>query len=413
MRLSRRPPVVESAPGGLGSAARVGPGAGRFPAFDGFRAIAASSVLLLHAAIGSGFLYRRTSVAGYFFYLDVGVCIFFVISGFLLYRPFVLAHLDDRGGPALLPYARRRLLRIFPAYWAAVTVITYVLHQEEIHSVREFVMVYGLLQIYDDGFRFSGLNQAWSLCTELSFYLFLPIYAIALRRMASGVAVHLRARRELLMVGVLVVVGFSSRFLLVSWRGEDSYSLTTLPVYLHLFGCGMGLAVLSAWQSVRSDEPLLPTLGRRPWAWWLLAAAAYWAVVNFAGFDFKYLPSSAGQWVFRDLMMAIVATALLVPGVFGRQDRGAIRRFLNLRAVQVVGLVSYGIYLWHEAAIELVQDAFDQPMFTGAFPQVLIAATVLSLVLAGASYLIVEKPALRLKDGRSRRRVPASEPVHV
>ncbi len=412
MRPSRRP-LVQSAPGGLGSAARTGPGPGRFPAFDGYRAIAATAVLVLHAAIASGFIYRRTSVAGYFFYLDVGVCIFFVISGFLLYRPFVAAHLQDGPGPALGPYARRRLLRIFPAYWVALTIIVYVLNQKEIHSAREFVMVYGLLQIYDDQFRFSGLSQAWSLCTELSFYLFLPIYAIALRRLASGVAVHLRARRELLMVGVLVAVGFSSRFLLVSWRGEDSYSLTTLPVYLHLFGCGMGLAVLSAWQSVRTDGRLLPGLGGRPWAWWLLAGAAYWAVVNFAGFDFKYLPSTAGQWVFRDLMMAVVATALLVPGVFGPQGRGAIRRFLTLRPVQVVGLVSYGIYLWHEAAIELVQDAFDNPMFTGPFPQLLVAAAVLTLLLAGASYFIVERPALRLKDGWSRRRVPASQPVNA
>jgi peptidoglycan/LPS O-acetylase OafA/YrhL len=201
--------------------------------------------------------------------------------------------------------------------------------------------------------------------------------------------------------------------LLVEWRGEDSYSLTTLPVYLHLFGCGMGLAVLSAWQSAPREEPLLPGLGRRPWAWWALAAVAYWAVVNYAGFDFKYLPSTAGQWVFRDLMMAIVATSLLVPGVFGRQDEGLIRRFLNLRPVQLVGLVSYGIYLWHEAAIQLVQDAFDRPMFTGPFLQLLIAATTLSLLLAGASYVIVERPALRFKDGRPRRRVPATSPANA
>ena len=410
MRRPFRQPV-ESAPGGLESAARDHAGPERFPAFDGYRAIAASSVLVLHAAIGSGFVYRHGSVGGYLFYLDVGVCIFFVISGFLLYRPFVVAHLEDRPGPALGAYARRRVLRIFPAYWVAVTVVVYVLNYEEISSAREFVMVYGLVQIYDDSFRFSGLQQAWSLCTELSFYVFLPLYAAALRRLWSGGSVDARARRQLVVVAGLIAFGFASRFLMVSWRGEDSYSLTTLPVYLHLFGCGMALAVLSAWQAARPGGAPLAGLGRRPWAWLLLVAAAYWAVVNFAGFDRTYLPSSAGQWVFRDLMMAVVATALLVPGVFRSAEGGPVRRVLALPAVQFVGLVSYGIYLWHEAVIELVQDVLDRPMFTGDFPTLLLASFVLSVLVAGASYVIVERPALRLKDRQWRRRVATPEPV--
>jgi peptidoglycan/LPS O-acetylase OafA/YrhL len=410
MRSLRRQSATDAG-GGLESAAPDGSQPERFPAFDGFRAIAASSVLLLHVAFASAFVFRHPSVGGYFFHGDVGVCIFFVISGFLLYRPFVTAHLNDRPGPAIAAYARRRALRIFPAYWVALTVITYVFHQKEIHSAREFVMVYGLLQIYDDSFRFSGLSQAWSLCTELSFYVFLPIYAVGLRRVGSGSDPDGRARRELAFVALLVAIGFASRFVLVSWRGEDSYSLTTLPVYLHLFGAGMGLAVLSSWQAARAGSGPFPGLGRRPWAWWLLAAAAYWAVVNFSGFDHDYSPSSAGQWVFRDLAMAIAATALLMPGVFGPQGSGLIRRFLRFPAVQWVGLVSYGIYLWHESAIELVQEALDQPLFTGDFPTLLVLATALSLLFAGASYFVVERPALRLKGGARSRRARAPEPV--
>jgi peptidoglycan/LPS O-acetylase OafA/YrhL len=392
------------AAGGLESSARTAAGGDRFPAFDGYRAIAATAVLALHVAFASGFIFREPGVGGYFFHGDVGVAIFFVISGFLLYRPFVLAHLTGRPGPALRPFARRRLLRIFPAYWVALTVIVYVFHQQEINSVLEFVLVYGLLQIYDDTYRFSGLAQAWSLCTELSFYAFLPGYAIVVRAAGRRRSPAGPLSRELQFVAILIATGFASRWLLVSWLGDHSYSLTTLPVYLHLFGAGMGLAVLSAWQTAQPSETrVLDRLGRRAWPWWLLAATAYWSAVTFSGFDFDYAPSSAGQWVFRDLMFLIVATGLLVPGVFAAREGGPIRSFLRLRPVQLVGLVSYGIYLWHEAAIELVQGFLDQPMFTGALPTLLAASAAMSLLLAGASYVVVERPALSLKDRRRLR----------
>jgi peptidoglycan/LPS O-acetylase OafA/YrhL len=166
----------------------------------------------------------------------------------------------------------------------------------------------------------------------------------------------------------------------------------------------MGLAVLSAWQTAQPTETrVLDRLGRRAWPWWLLAATAYWSAVTFSGFDFDYAPSSAGQWVFRDLMFLIVATGLLVPGVFAAREGGPVRSFLQLRPVQLVGLVSYGIYLWHEAAIELVQELLDQPMFTGALPTMLAVSAAVSLLLAGASYIVVERPALSLKDRRRLR----------
>ena len=66
-----------------------------FPCFDGFRALAAGAVLLLHVGVASGFAFRHASLGRYVFRLDVGVAVFFLISGFLLYRPFAAAHLAD------------------------------------------------------------------------------------------------------------------------------------------------------------------------------------------------------------------------------------------------------------------------------------------------------------------------------
>jgi peptidoglycan/LPS O-acetylase OafA/YrhL len=60
-----------------------------FPCFDSYSAIAISGVVLLHVSFASGFIYRHPSLSGYLFNGDFGVSLFFAISGFLLYRPFV------------------------------------------------------------------------------------------------------------------------------------------------------------------------------------------------------------------------------------------------------------------------------------------------------------------------------------
>lgn len=98
---------------------------GRFPCFDGLRALAALSIVVVHVSAYSG----ADGLSGFRDLLqrmDAGVAIFFVLSGFLLYRPFVAAHLHGRAQPATRPYLWRRFLRIYPAYLVVLTVVVYV-----------------------------------------------------------------------------------------------------------------------------------------------------------------------------------------------------------------------------------------------------------------------------------------------
>jgi peptidoglycan/LPS O-acetylase OafA/YrhL len=98
-----------------------------FECFDGLRAIAAVSVLLLHTAWTSGFT-SRSSLGIYTSRLEIGVSVFFLISGFLLYRPFAVSHFVGRDQPDAGRFWVRRLLRIVPAYWLALTVLAYGFH---------------------------------------------------------------------------------------------------------------------------------------------------------------------------------------------------------------------------------------------------------------------------------------------
>jgi peptidoglycan/LPS O-acetylase OafA/YrhL len=88
------------------------PRSAHFPLFDSLRAIAALSILVYHL---TGYFGVSPTVQAYTGHLDMGVTVFFVISGFLLYRPFVRARLRGQSDVATGGYAWRRVLRIAPA----------------------------------------------------------------------------------------------------------------------------------------------------------------------------------------------------------------------------------------------------------------------------------------------------------
>ena len=121
------------------------PGNPRFPLFDSLRGLAALAIVLTHVGLGSGANYNA-AYGVLLARLDIGVTLFFVLSGFLLYRPFVAARLENRPAPRLRDYARRRVLRIVPAYWLALTVLA--IWPGLTFTAPRWVY-YGFLQNYD------------------------------------------------------------------------------------------------------------------------------------------------------------------------------------------------------------------------------------------------------------------------
>jgi peptidoglycan/LPS O-acetylase OafA/YrhL len=371
-----------------------------FPCFDGFRAIAALAVVGVHVTFLSGFVFRHGNIGDYTARLDIGVALFFLISGFLLYRPFVAAHLAGLPAPALRPYVRRRLLRIVPAYWVALTIVAFVLHDASIRGPKDAIIYYGFLQIYSSSHLNGGITQAWSLCTEMSFYAFLPLWAWAVRTVMARVRRPLAV--ELAGLAGLYIGSLALRGLIVHAIYNHSIgvvgSLYWLPATLDLFAAGMLLAVISAWSGQRPTTPRwVEAAGRRPWLWWLAAAVTYWFVCTQIGLPRDLGPLTTGQWVVREALYGLFSFLLLAPGVFGPQDRGLIRRFLRLRGMVWLGLVSYGIYLWHNTVLDEFRKHEHVPPFGGHFISMAITAVVGSILVATASYLVVEKPALRWK----------------
>ena len=138
----------------------------RLPGVDALRGLAALSVILYHA--DTRFPFPGTRLGQYLTQRNAGppltaVVLFFLISGFVLYRPFVAARLDGRPLPPLLPYAIRRVARIVPAYWVILALVSAWLGYRYMLTPTGFIRYFGFLQLYAPHATVTGgISVAWS-----------------------------------------------------------------------------------------------------------------------------------------------------------------------------------------------------------------------------------------------------------
>ncbi|MEA2374269.1 MAG: hypothetical protein QOD53_732 [Thermoleophilaceae bacterium] len=385
----------------------------RFPLFDSLRAIAALSVLFFHVA----FVTRGFTQPGFgrgLAQLNIGVTIFFLISGFLLYRPFAQARFSGGPAPALIPYAVRRLARIVPAYWVAVTLIALWLGIHEAFTLHGLLTYYGFTQVYDAHTLVAvdlkgGLGHTWTLCVELSFYVLLPIWAFLQRRLPVR-STRQFAVTEALPLAVIFAAGLAWNYTQIqSLNGIVVFTpkIATLPDYLDHFALGMGLAVASVVLASRKRQPLpVRVIAAAPWVPWVVAAGAF-AVLCSIGSNITSVDAEATRHVIR----GFVALCILLPAVFGDQAGGAVRRLLANRRLQWVGLVSYSLYLWHLPIVSKLQGAGVRG--TLGWVGFAIVGTGACLAVAAVSYYAVERPFQRLArraKGRSGTLEPEPRP---
>ena len=360
----------------------------RFPLFDSLRAIAALSVVLFHLALAlHGF--AKPHYGRYLGQLNIGVPIFFLVSGFLLYRPFVAARFAGDPLPSVGPYAIRRFFRIAPAYWVALPIVAAWTNLPAVfHNPAPY---FGFAQVYDRKTLISGYGIAWTLCLEVSFYVLLPLWAVAMRRLPRGStrAFALTEAAPLVLIYGVTVVWLLTQVETAHGIVVFTPSIAVLPAFLDHFALGMGLAVASVLLLDRAPKPAAVRLVERaPWLPWLAAGALFVALCN--------LPQGtrAGETA-RHLMGGVVAFGILLPAVFGDDRGGAVRRLLADRRLQWVGLVSYSLYLWHPALIaELGKAGWDRKL--GGWLGFSLVAGAVCLAVAAASFYAVERSALRL-----------------
>ena len=385
-----------------------------FDGLDGVRFIAAFVVLVHHAGFSSAATFRWDVPGLLFGRMDIGVSIFFVLSGFLLYRPFVVAQFAGRKAPVRGPFWAKRLVRIFPAYWLAFLIL-FALGTITVKGVSGFFLSFTLLQVYSTEHAVSGITQSWSLATELGFYLLLPFIAGGARRWAEGRSpsgprsINRQALYLLVVCAVLAIVSVIFRVVMAKvspYPLESWGALSRLwtPSYLDMFGAGMALAVVSSWAERRSlVRQATESATRRVGLWWIVSVCAFWFVSTQLDLARGLETAGVEREILRQTLYCLVALALITPVVLHGSSPSIGLRALSWRPIAWLGIVSYGIYLWHQAVLKWTHQLLDWPDVSGNFWVLVTAALVGSTAIAALSHRFVEEPATQIVRQRLRR----------
>jgi peptidoglycan/LPS O-acetylase OafA/YrhL len=343
----------------------------RWPALDGARAFAVAAVMGLHLQI------KHVLPSG-----DIGVDVFFVLSGFLITSLLIGEH-DKHGSLDLRSFYARRALRLFPAL-AAVVVLTVLLvslvkslggsARHETLAWLPFTLFYiGNWARVAQPAAMGLLSHTWSLAIEEQFYLIWPIiftlFATRFRPHLTAVTLAALATADIAYSEILLGFGISTNRV---YNGTDTHAEGLL------LGCALAFWIAS--ERLPAARPF-----RR--ACDVITVAAVGGLVGIA----EFLPLSMTSAVVSPLASVLAAIVLFNQVVMPNR---LLRWLFTLPAVLWVGKRSYGLYLWH----------FPVFWYLGTFTlsgsprentlELAVLQVGVSVVLAAASYRLLERPIL-------------------
>ncbi|OBB05323.1 acyltransferase [Mycobacteriaceae bacterium 1482268.1] len=348
----------------------------RVASLTGIRAVAALLVMATHAAYTTG-KYTHGYVGLVYSRMEIGVPIFFVLSGLLLFGPWVKAAATAGPAPSVRRYAWHRVRRIMPAYVVTVLTAYLVYHFRTAgpnpgHTWMGLFRNLTLTQIYTDNYLFSYLHQAltqmWSLAVEVAFYAVLPLLAWLLLTALC----RRQWRPGALMIGLVILAALTPAWLTLVHTTDflpDGARLW-LPSYLVWFVGGMLLAVL---------QPM----GVRAYAMACVpvAVVCYFIIATPLGGEPTTSPSELREALAKAGFYAVIATLVVAP--LALNDRGWYAGLLASRPMVFLGEISYEIFLIHLLTMELVMvEILRFPIYTGSMPVLFIATFLATVPLA-------------------------------
>jgi peptidoglycan/LPS O-acetylase OafA/YrhL len=397
----------------------------RLAGVQGLRAAAALSILTFHVATKSvpeGVIGLESFERWVVPQLALGVTLLLLLSGFLLYRPFADAVLNEATPPSLRRYLVNRGLRIFPAYWAILLVTTFVFHTALVRvdghlqpgdltdEPRLFVLNLFLLQGFIPDGVLTGIGPAWALTAVVTFYAVLPLLVLV----AVPLAAHASSRRgralaTLVPAAALIILGLVGKAIATfvvppgpngGWD-DDWHSVIERSFLGHADMFGLGLAVAVA--------HVLTTDGRRFPRWLPLALLSASLVIALP--TTKLLETEVGAVnslsnSAYDTLMALAGGLFLLfvllpphPDATGPRT---LTRVLETRYMVALGVVSYSLFLWHEPVIFFVREhGLTLGGRSGFFVNELVVLGV-AVLLSLCTYQYFERPALMRKGRRAR-----------
>ena len=345
-------------------------GLGYRPALDGVRAFAVLSVMSWHfvlPGLKGGFL---------------GVDVFFVLSGFLI-TTLLVEEWEARGAIGLGRFYMRRVLRLFPALLVVLLVTAPLVPRlwtlEALFYVANWGVALGHLGV-------CAIKHLWSLSIEEQFYLVWPVTLLILLRM--------RAPRAVIYGTVALLALGSTFFKTQAWTSPASWIRlfhgTDSRADQLLIGCGLGLFL--RWSA-------LPERG------WFRTAVRVAAMPALAYLAFMFLFARV-YWEFLYHQAGFTGVALATAVMLLQMMTGPYRwmtAILEWGPLVAIGRISYGLYLWHQPIGWLSDPRHYEIVPAIARIPLLLVRFGLTFAMAGLSYALIERPALRLKHRFSPR----------
>ena len=371
----------------------------RLAGLDGLRGLAALAVFGVHynqivdvdVQVGPFDVYRLL-VNG-----EHGVALFFILSGLLLSQPFWKAILYGADWPKTGTYVLRRLARILPAYYLALTVLVVLTgYWRYAEAWSDIALHYGFLFNYAEFAIFSINAPFWTLAVEVQFYVLLPLLFLALRRLAP------RNIIIALMLAGLAAYGLnywlvSSVDRVVLWPGSSTLTwirpygaVVTHSLLAHLPHFFIGMIAGALLLQLRTARPRSFESGdwRFEAVFWIALALVVLLLSTELG-DRIQLPY--GRYGLPLVPLLLGAMILSTPFT-----RGA-RRLLDSGPIRVLGTLSYGVYIFHLPVLRLVdQTMLESGMDARAhWLSLAVVSLALTLLAATVSWFLVERPVLR------------------
>lgn len=368
------------------------------PALNGLRALSCLAVFGVHWQQFTGVSGTRGpfDLKTFLERGNTGVCLFFMLSAFLLSLRFWSGRYGTPGRPWVRDYAIGRALRLMPAYYLCIGAL--VLASQHFTSAREQLdtLLHVLfLHNFREASFYSLAPPFWTIAVQAQSYVWLPIVIVLVLRLSKA----WQGRAALL--SALVVASYAAHYFLMTgdggapvftWlREQPTVATHSLLAHVPIFLLGLLTAVIYV-NSDRARGGVVLELS--VWA----AAIAVLVILSTPLADRLEMPY--GRYVFPIVPLLIMWIVLAAPRTH------LARAILEAPPLRSLGIISFGIYVYHYPAMELVDGIMrrggvsvqDQPAMFGA------GSMVVTLAVAAVSYILIEAPLLRL--GRQ----PAPEP---
>lgn len=371
------------------------------PALNGIRGVAVALVLVGHSGI--------PGVTGGF----IGVDIFFVLSGFLI-TSLLLDEIGRTGQLDLGSFWVRRARRLLPALLImvlAVIAARLLFPPDAVGDLRNdataaflwvanWAFVSHETDYFSQGAPPSPLQHTWSLGVEEQYYLIWPVLIAAVAVLLAVIARRrgrtptiVAVRRAVLVLAVLGTVGSAAEAMLMASDASLNrvYFGTDTRAQALLIGAAAAALLVRDWPAIMAGLPLIHSRWVRWLAWGMpLAGVAVLAAIT-------HVATGSATEFHNGLLIVVAVAAVAVIAPVALEQNGPVAWVLSTPPLVALGVISYGVYLWHWPVFLVLNG--ERTDWSGS--ALFAARCAVTLVLAVGSWWLIERPVRRWR------------PVHV